>query len=254
MNKKMANPNWTIKLNEGERIDDLQRCNLKIIQDPKKFCFGMDAVLLSYFTTVRKGEKALDLCSGNGILPILLYGKYEGVSFDGIEIQSESADLAKRSIIANGIEDKVKVICGDIKEIETHFDKASFDVVTCNPPYMLNDHGLKNLDSPKAIARHEIMCDFTDVASAAAKMLKPGGRFYLVHRPFRLVEIFDILAKYKLEPKRMQMVHPYITHEPNMVLIEAKLGGKRRLSVEKPIIVYKDVNEYTKEILDIYGY
>lgn len=251
----MANPNWsTIKLNDGERIDDLQRCNLKIIQDPKKFCFGMDAVLLSYFATVRKGERALDLCTGNGILPILLSGKYEGEHFDGIEIQEESANLAVRSINANGIEDRVKVITGDIKQIDTYYDKATFDVVTCNPPYMIDTHGIKNPDSPKAIARHEILCDFTDVASAAAKMLKPGGRLYLVHRPFRLVEIFAILTKYKLEPKRMQMVHPYIDHEPNMVLIEAKLGGKSRLSVEKPIIVYKDVNEYTQEIYDIYGY
>lgn len=251
----MANPKWsTIKLNDGERIDDLQRCNLKIIQNPEKFCFGMDAVLLSSFASVKKGEKALDLCTGNGILPILLYGKTEGESFDGIEIQEESADLANRSITANDIGEKVKVICGDIKEIDKYYTKGSYDVITCNPPYMLDTHGIKNPDSPKAIARHEIMCDFKDVASAASKMLKPGGRFYLVHRPFRLVELFEVLSKYKLEPKRMQMIHPYITHEPNMVLIEAKKGGKRRLTVEKPIIVYKDVNEYTDEIFEIYGY
>ena len=251
----MENPNWTtIELNEGERIDDLQRCGYKIIQDPKKFCFGMDAVLLSGFCQVRKGEKALDLCSGNGIIPILLSGKTDGSHFCGIEIQEECAKLSRRSILANGIEDRVDVVCGDIKNIDNFFPKAQFDLVTCNPPYMIESHGIKNEASPKAIARHEIMCNFEDVASAASKMLKPSGRFYLVHRPFRLAEIFATLTKYKLEPKRMQLVYPYVDKEPNMVLIEAHLNGRSRLTVEKPLIVYEAENKYTQEIYDIYGY
>ena len=251
----MENPNWTtIKLNPGERIDDLERCGYKIIQDPKLFCFGIDAVLLSGFAKVRAGEKVLDLCSGNGIIPILLAAKSQAAHITGLEIQRESANLAKRSIEANGISDRVNIICGDIKEAEDFFSKSAFDVVTCNPPYMIDSHGLKNPDSPKAIARHEIMCDFNDVVKAAAAMLKPGGRFFLIHRPFRLVEIFDTLTKYNLEPKRMKMVHPFVDHEPNMVMIEAVSDGRRRITVEKPLIVYENPGEYTQEIYDIYGY
>jgi len=251
----MANPDWTtIKLNEGERIDDLRRSGYRIIQNPQKFCFGIDAVLLSGFAKVKKQEKALDLCSGNGIIPILLSAKNEGDKYCGIEIQESSVDLAGRSVNANGIEDQVEIIKGDIKRVEDYYEKGSFDVVTCNPPYMIDCHGIKNPDSPKAIARHEILCDFEDVVKAAAKMLRVGGRLYLVHRPFRLVELFDTLTRYKLEPKRMRLVHPYIDHEPNMVLIEACLGGKRRITIEQPLIVYESENHYSREIYDIYGY
>lgn len=251
----MGNPNWTtIKLNEGERIDDLERCGYKIIQDPQKFCFGIDAVLLSGFVTVRKGEKALDLCTGNGIIPILLAGKTEGRDFAGIEIQKSSAELAIRSVAANGLDDTIQISCGDIREISSIYPKGSFDVVTCNPPYMIDNHGIKNPESPKAIARHEILCDFNDVAAAASSMLRQGGRFYLIHRPFRLVELFDTLTKHKLEPKRMKLIHPYVDHEPSMVLIEAVKGGKRRITIEKPLIVYESENKYTQEIYEIYGY
>lgn len=251
----MGNPNWTtIKLNEGERIDDLERCGYKIIQDPQKFCFGIDAVLLSGFVTVRKDEKALDLCTGNGIIPILLAGKTEGRDFAGIEIQKSSAELAIRSVAANGLDDTIQISCGDIREISSIYPKGSFDVVTCNPPYMIDNHGIKNPESPKAIARHEILCDFNDVAAAASSMLRQGGRFYLIHRPFRLVELFDTLTKHKLEPKRMKMIHPYVDHEPSMVLIEAVKGGKRRITIEKPLIVYESENKYTQEIYEIYGY
>lgn len=249
----MKNPDWTtIKLNEGERVDDLGRCNFKIIQNPDKFCFGIDAVLLSGFANVKKDEKVLDLCSGNGIIPMLLCAKTQGASFEGIEIQEESVALATRSIKANGIDDVARVVQGDIKNITDYFAPSSMNVVTCNPPYMIDSHGIKNPDSPKAIARHEIMCDFTDVAKAAAKMLKVGGRFYLIHRPFRLVELFDTLTKYKLEPKRMRFVHPFADHEPNMVMIEAVLGGKRRITIERPLVVYEKENVYTQEIYEIY--
>ncbi len=251
----MVNPNWTtIELNEGERVDDLERCGFKIIQNTEKFCFGMDAVLLSGYAYAKRGDKILDLCSGNGIIPILLAAKTQAERIVGIEIQKDIADLAKRSVAANDIGDRVQIICGDIREAEDVLQPGKFDVVTCNPPYMIENHGIKNPDSPKAIARHEILCKFDDVARITAKMLKPGGRMFLIHRPFRLTEIFETLTKYKLEPKRMKMVHPYIDREPNMVLIEAGLGGRRRLTVERPLIVYESPNCYTKEIYDIYGY
>lgn len=251
----MADPNWTtIELNEGERVDDLERCGFKIIQNTEMFCFGMDAVLLSGYAYAKKNEKVLDLCTGNGIIPILMAAKTPAERIVGIEIQKDIADLAKRSVAANGLGDRVNIIHADIKNAGELLQSGIFDVVTCNPPYMIDSHGIKNPDSPRAIARHEIMCTFDDVAAAASKMLRPQGRFFLIHRPFRLTDIFETLTKHGLEPKRMKLVHPYADREPNMVLMEAVLGGRRRLTVERPLIVYESPNCYTKEIYDIYGY
>ena len=238
----------------GERIDELQRNGYKIIQNSKKFCFGMDAVLLSGFAKVKEDEKALDLGTGTGIIPILLEAKTKGAHFTGLEIQEDSADMARRSVALNKLEHKISIVTGDIKEAGNLFGAASFHVVTSNPPYMNNLHGLKNPDLPKAIARHEIHCTLEDVVREGARVLKPGGRFYLVHRPFRLIEIINTLTAYKLEPKRMRMVHPFLDKEPNMVLIEAVKGGGSMIKVEPPLIVYKEVNQYTDEIYDVYGY
>ncbi len=244
----------TIELKENERLDDLQRNGFQIIQKTDGFCFGMDAVLLSGFASVRKGEKALDLGTGTGIIPILLKAKTEGEHFSALEIQEEMADMARRSVAANHLEKDITVVTGDIKEASRIFGAASFDVVTSNPPYMNDAHGLKNPDLPKAIARHEVLCTLDDVTREAAKVLKPGGRFYMVHRPHRLVEIITALTKYRLEPKRMKMVHPYVDREANMVLIAAVRGGRSMIKVEAPVIVYKEPGVYTDEIYDIYGY
>ncbi len=241
-------------LKDNERVDELHRNGYKIIQDPERFCFGMDAVLLSGFTKVKEGETVLDIGTGTGIIPILLQAKTEGRHYTGLEIQEASADMARRSVAMNGLEDQIDIITGDIKEAGTIFSAASFDVITTNPPYMIGNHGLKSQDEPKAIARHEICCTLKDVVREGSQLLKPGGRFYMVHRPFRLVEIFHELTKYKLEPKRMQLVYPYIDQEPNMVLIEACRGGRSRITVEKPLIVYHEKGKYTDEIYDIYGY
>ena len=235
----------------GERVDDLQN-GYFVIQDPKKFCFGMDAVLLSGFARVKKGETALDMGTGTGIIPILLSQRTEGKHFTGLEIQAECAEMADRSVKYNCLEDRIQIVEGDIKEAAGIFEAASFDVVTCNPPYMIGQHGLTNPHLPKAIARHEILCTFDDVASQAARVLKDRGRFYLVHRPFRLVELMAALTKYKLEPKRMQLVYPYIDKEPNMVLIEACKGGNSRIQIERPLVVYEKPGVYTKDILELY--
>ncbi|MGN8632588.1 tRNA1(Val) (adenine(37)-N6)-methyltransferase [Blautia sp. HCP3S3_G3] len=237
---------------QGERVDDLQN-GYFVIQDPKKFCFGMDAVLLSGFARVKKGETVLDMGTGTGIIPILLRARTEGDHFTGLEIQEECARMAERSVAYNGLDSEIGIVQGDIKEAAEIFGAASFHVVTCNPPYMIGAHGLRNPDMPKAIARHEVLCTLEDVVSQAAKVLKDRGRFYMVHRPFRLTEIMNVLTKYKLEPKRMQLVYPYIDREPNMVLIEALKGGNSRITVERPLIVYEKPGEYTKSILDIYG-
>lgn len=241
-------------LKDNERFDDLQRNGYRIIQNKNAFCFGMDAVLLSGFAQVKAGETALDLGTGTGIIPILLEAKTEGSHFTGLEIQADMADMAARSVAYNHLEEKINIVNGDIKEASQLFGLASFDVVTSNPPYMNDAHGLKNPDLPKAIARHEVLCTLDDVTREAARLLKPGGRFYLVHRPHRLIEIVTALTKYKLEPKRMKLVHPYVDKEANMVLIEAVRGGKSMIKVEAPVIVYQEPGVYTDEIYDIYGY
>lgn len=244
----------TINLKENERLDDLQRNGYRIIQNPAKFCFGMDAVLLTGFAHARETDRLLDLGTGTGIIPLLMEAKYHCSSLTGLEIQPESADMAARSVALNGLEDKIKIVTGDIKEADKYFASASFDCITCNPPYMIGQHGLTNPDEPKAIARHELLCTFEDVAAQTAKLLKPGGHFFLVHRPFRLAEIIVTLTKHRLEPKRMQLVYPYADKEPNMVLLEAVRGGKPRMTVEKPLIVFERPGVYMPEIKDVYGY
>lgn len=243
----------TIELKENERLDELHRKGYRIIQNPETFCFGIDAVLLSGFAQVKEGEQALDIGTGTGIIPILLEAKTKGRHFTGLEIQADSADMARRSVALNKLEDKIEILTGDIKEAETMFGPASFDVITSNPPYMIGNHGLVNPDAPKAIARHELACTLEDIVRETARMLKPKGRFYLVHRPFRLAEILTTLSAYHLEPKRMRLVYPYVDKEPNMVLIEALRGGRPRMCVEKPLIVYEEPGVYTGEIHDIYG-
>lgn len=243
-----------IIIRENERLDELHRNGYFIIQDPGRFCFGMDAVLLSGFARVKKGERVLDLGTGTGIIPILLEAKTQGSHFTGLEIQPESADMATRSVLYNHLEEKVSIVTGDIKDASKIFGASSFDVITTNPPYMIGEHGLKNPTDAKAIARHEVLCNLDDILRESARILKPGGRFYMVHRPFRLAEIFSKMIEYKIEPKRMQLVYPYVDKEPNMVLIEGLRGGKSRMTVEKPLIVYEKQGVYTPEIYDIYGY
>lgn len=241
-------------LKPGERIDDLERNGYQIIQHEKRFCFGMDAVLLSGFAQVKRGARVLDLGTGTGILPILLEAKTEGAHFTGLELQPESADMARRSVCLNGLEEKVSIVTGDIKDASTLFGASSFDVITTNPPYMIGQHGLQNADDAKTIARHEVYCTLEDVLAQSAKLLKPRGRFFMVHRPFRLVEIFCLMHRYGIEPKRMRLVHPFADKEPNMVLIEGLRGGNARLTVERPLIVFQAPNVYTEEITDVYGY
>lgn len=237
---------------DGERIDSIDRDDLYIIQNPSKFCFGMDAVLLSGFANVKKNEKVVDLCTGNGILPILLYAKTEAKSIMGLEIQEDIAEMANRSMEMNHIEDRVKIVTGDVKDASKIFGASSFNVVTSNPPYMKSMAGIKNPNEAKYIARHEALCTLEDVVRETARLLKYNGRCYFVHRPFRLVELFSEMHKYKIEPKRMRFVYPYVDKEPNMVLVEGVKGAKSRLTVEKPLIVYKEENVYTDEILSIY--
>ena len=251
----MENPGlMTIELKAGERLDDLERNGYKIIQNPDVFCFGMDAVLLSGFVKTGEGTRVLDLGCGNGIIPILLAAKTGAAHITGLELQEYSADMAERSVQLNKLEERVSIVRGDIKEVVGRFEAASFDTVTSNPPYIKGGNGLTNPDEPRAIARHELKCSLEDVVLAVKYLLKPGGAFFLVHRPQRLAEIFICLSRNGLEPKRMKLVHPFLDHEPNMVLLEARRGGRPQLNIEKPLIVYKSEGVYTDEIYDIYGY
>ena len=242
------------ELREGERLDDLHRDGYRIIQNEKLFCFGMDAVLLSAFAQAQEGDRVLDLGTGTGILPILLAAKTSAKQLTGLEISEYCVDMARRSVALNGLEQRIEIVQGDIRNAGALFAPASFDVVTSNPPYMTARHGLVNPDLEKAAARHEILCTLEDVVRAAAKLLRVGGHFYMVHRPFRLAEIIRTLSQYALEPKRMRLVYPYLDHEPNMVLIESVRGGRPRMTVEKPLIVYESPGVYTREIHEIYGH
>jgi tRNA1Val (adenine37-N6)-methyltransferase len=235
-----------------ERVDDLQRNGYRIIQNPDWFCFGMDAVLLSAFAVVRPGENVLDLCTGTGVIPILLEARTKGSHFTGLEIQEPVAEMACRSVELNHLTDKVSIVNGDVREASSIFGRASFDVITCNPPYMDNQHGLQNPSEPKAIARHELLCTFEDVAREAAACLRPGGRLYLVHRPRRLMDLLTTLRACRLEPKRIRFVHSYVDKEANMVLIEAFRGGGVQMHVEPPLVIYKEVNVYTDEVKRLY--
>lgn len=239
-------------LKENERIDDLHRKGYKIIQNTKGFCFGVDAVLLSGFTKVKKGELVLDMCTGTGIIPILLEAKTQGKHFSAIEIQAPIADMAARSVKLNNLENKIDIVTGDIKECTKYFKATSFDVLTCNPPYMVTGTGYINENSPKAVSRHEILCNIDDVFSSANKMLKYGGRMYMVHRSERLADIFIYARKNNIEPKSMQFIEPHIGKAPELVLLEFSKGGKAGLKVMPSLVIYNSKGSYTDEVYNIY--
>lgn len=241
-----------VEVKPYERVDDLHRNGYMIIQDPERFCFGVDAVLLTGFVQVKKGETVLDLGTGTGVIPILLEAKTQGEHFIGLEIQSESVEMARRSVQMNELESKIEIHEGDIKKLENLYKLSSFDVITTNPPYMNEGGGLINDYSPKAIARHELLCNLEDVIYGASRLLRPMGRFYMIHRPHRLIDIITLLRKYKLEPKRLRFIHSRVEKEPTMVLVEAVRGGKPMLKVEPPLVIYKENGEYTDEIIKIY--
>ncbi len=238
---------------EDERLDDLQCKGYQLIQKPAGFCFGIDAVLLTDFVKIKPGQNVLDLCTGSGVIPVLLAAKTLAGHLTGLELQEEYADMAGRSVKYNSLEDKIDIICGDVKKGRDLFANNSYQVVTVNPPYMTDNHGLKNVYEPKTIARHEVALSLEDVISLASYVLPQSGNFFMIHKPFRLAEIFELMQKYHIEPKRMRLVHPYVNKEPTMVMIQGTKGGKSRITIEPPLIVYEAPNVYTEEIYEIYG-
>ena len=237
-----------------EQIDTLKN-GYKIIQDSERFQFGIDAVLLADFAGkgLKAGESVIDLGTGTGIIPLLMAKGCEAAAFTGLEIQKDSADMAARSVALNALEGRIKIINGDLKDAGKLFPRHSFNVVTCNPPYMIDAHGKGNELDALTIARHEVLCTLEDVVAAADSLLATHGRFFMIHRPFRLPEIFSSLEKHKMEMKRMRLVYPFASKEPNLVLIEARKNAKRRLTIEPPLVVRNDDGQYTAEIRKIYG-
>ena len=217
--------NNDVKLFENESIDDLQLENLYLIQKKSGFRFGVDAVLLSNFARVKRSHRVIDLCSGTGIVPFLIYGKYKAKEIVGVEIQEDMAEMANRSSRYNEVEDLIKFYQGDLKDLNFLSTLGRFDVLTVNPPYKLNNAGILNSEDKLAIARHEILCNLEDVIIAGRKLLKDNGRMYMVHRPERLIDIFQLMRKHKIEPKRIQMIHPKANKAPNIVLVEGQRDG-----------------------------
>ncbi|WP_238916601.1 tRNA1(Val) (adenine(37)-N6)-methyltransferase [Clostridium sp. YIM B02555] len=244
--------NYLKYIKDDETIDDLQLKELQLIQKKDGFKFGIDAVLLSDFAQVKKKHEVMDLCTGTGIIPFLIYGKYNPKSVYGLEIQEEMVDMAKRSVKLNSLEEKVSFINEDLKNIEYLKKLKKFDVITVNPPYKLNNAGIINPNDKLAIARHEILCNLEDVIYAARILLKDNGRLFMIHRPERLADIFTLMRKYKIEPKRVKMIHPKIGKAPNIVLVEGQRDGGAYLKWDAPLYVYDESGKYTKEIDSIY--
>lgn len=239
-------------IKEDETIDDLQLKDLNLIQKKDGFKFGIDAVLLSDFACIKNKHRVIDLCTGTGIIPFLIYGKYEPQSVYGLEIQEDMVDMAKRSVKLNSLDEKVFFLNEDLKNIQFLKQLEKFDVVTVNPPYKLNNSGIINPNDKLAIARHEILCNLEDVISAARVLLKDNGRLFMIHRPERLADIFTLMRKYKIEPKRVKMIHPKIGKAPNIVLVEGQRDGGAYLKWDAPLYVYDDNGKYTKEVDSIY--
>ena len=245
--------NVEIKVFDNERIDDLQFENLRLIQKREGFCFGVDAVLLSDFAKAEEKDRVIDLGTGTGIIPILMAGKTRARSITGLEIQPEMAEMALRSVAMNHLEERVRIICGDIKNSVELFGPSSCEVVVTNPPYMNQGGGLLNPSDTKAISRHEILCSLEDVIKSAGRLLVPGGKFYMVHRPDRLADIIFLMRTCKIEPKYMRFVHPSPYKRPNLLLVNGARGGNAQLKMMDPLYVYDENGNYSEEINRIYG-
>lgn len=242
-----------MELKENERIDDLEYKELKIIQNKEWFCFGIDSVILANFAkNEKRGSKILDLGTGTGIIAILLSKKVEKSKVTAVEVQKEVAEMAERSVRLNNLEDSIKIINEDIKNISKEIGQAKFDAVITNPPYKKKETGIVNENNIKMISRHEITADLEDFIRVAAEELKDHGTFYMINRPERIADIIEYLRKYKLEPKEIRFVQPKIDKAPNEVLIKAVKNGGKFLKILEPLIIYNDDETYTQEVLRIY--
>lgn len=238
---------------EDESLDDLQLDGINIIQKKEGFRFGIDAVLLANFANVKSKHTVIDLCTGTGIVPLIIKGKRKPKKITGVEIQREFVEMANRTKAINSFEDDINFIEGDLKDETLIKSLEKADVVTVNPPYKLHNAGILNPLDKLSIARHEVMCNLEDVIKASRKLLKDNGRLYMIHRPERLADIFTLMRKYKIEPKRVRMIHPNTKKAANIVLVEGQRDGGAFLKWEPALFVYDDHGNYSKEIDEIYG-
>ena len=240
-------------LKENERIDDLQFHNLKLIQNKDGFCFGIDSVLLADFAKeIPNKAKVLDLGTGNGIVGTLLYGKTNLSKIYGIEIQKDVAEMASRSILLNGLQDRFEIINENITNLLEKFEKNSFDAIVSNPPYKKEKSGLRNESETKLLARHEVSASLEDFIRISSNLLNSNCSLYMVHRPERLADLFVLLRKYNLEPKKLRLVHSYQNGKPKLVLVKATKNANSFLNIDKPLVIYNQDGSYTDEILEIY--
>lgn len=237
----------------NERIDDLQRGGLRVIQRADAFRFGTDAVLLADFAAPRRHDRVCDLGTGTGIIPLLLYARENTISADAVEIQPDMADMATRSMAMNGLNEKIRVLPGDLRSIRTLLPHARYDLVTCNPPYGKAGGTLLNPDASKRLARHEESCAIEDVACAAAWLLQNGGRLCCVFPAARMIELSDAMRKYRMAPKRIRMVHSRVEKAAHLCLMEGMLDARPGLIIEPPLVIYDENNAYTPELRRIYG-
>ena len=237
----------------NERIDDLQRGGLRVIQRADAFRFGTDAVLLADFAAPRRHDRVCDLGTGTGIIPLLLYARENTISADAVEIQPDMADMAARSMAMNGLKEKIRVLSGDLRSIRTLLPHARYDLVTCNPPYGKAGGTLLNPDASKRLARHEESCAIEDVACAAAWLLQNGGRLCCVFPAARMIELSDAMRKYRMAPKRIRMVHSRVEKAAHLCLMEGMLDARPGLIIEPPLVIYDENNAYTPELRRIYG-
>lgn len=240
-------------IKDDETLDDLQLKDIYIIQKKEGFRFGIDAVLLANFANIKRKHSVMDLCTGTGIIPLIIKGKREPEKIVGLEIQEDFVEMARRSLKINNFQNTIEFIRGDLKDIKLLKNLEKFDVITVNPPYKLEKSGIVNPNDKYAIARHEVMCNLENVIEASRILLKDNGRLYMIHRPERLADIFCTMRKYKIEPKRVQMIHPNTKKAPNIVLVEGQRDGGAYLKWEAPIYVYNDDGTYSDEINKIYG-
>ena len=248
------NKNKKIDIKNNEKIDDLQYNGLYIIQDRNKFCFGIDSILITDFAKdIKKNTSLMDIGSGTGVISILCQKKYNLSNVVGVEIQKDMAEMSKRSIMLNNLEDNISILNCNIKDVLKYVNKNSFDYVITNPPYKKKNEGIKNTSVNKLISRHEIECDLNDILENSYKVLKDNGSIYIVHRPERLVDLLYQLRLCKLEPKKIRFVFSKYNESPVLVLVKATKNGGSFLKVDKNLVIYEEDGNYTDEILEIYG-
>ncbi|HPJ20807.1 MAG TPA: tRNA1(Val) (adenine(37)-N6)-methyltransferase [Clostridia bacterium] len=241
-------------LKDNEQLDDLQIKGLRIIQDSTRFKFGTDAVLLSYYAKIKPGGRCIDLGTGTGIIPLLLNAKSDAREIIGLEMQDDLCEMASRSIELNkGIADNIRIVRGDIRQVDKLFTAGSFSNVVSNPPYMKDGSGFQSEDRSIAMSRHEIECTIEDIARAAGYLLNDKGVLTMVHRPNRLVDVLHALRNNSLEPKTIRFVHPYAGKSPNLFLISAVKNSRPFLKMEDPLVIRNTDGSYTDEIYKIYG-